>query len=61
MSDKEHVTHHATHPAKPESFQRLENFARAILSVPKEEIDAVEKQEAEQNRKRAELQEKPDK
>ena len=30
---------------KPESFQNLETFARAIFAVPKAEVDALEKQE----------------
>lgn len=44
---------------KPESFQRLENFARALLSVPKEEVDAIEKEEKRKAQKRTVPQDKP--
>lgn len=37
---------------KPESFKRLENFARAVFAVPKEEVDALEREEAKKQRKR---------
>ena len=47
------------HSIKPESFQRLENFARAVLAVPKEEADKIEQEEKCKARKRTPAEPKP--
>lgn len=44
---------------KPESFQCLENFTRAVLAVPKEEADKVEQEEKRKARKRIVATSKP--
>ncbi len=44
---------------KPASFRRLEDFARAVLAVPKKEADAIEQEEKRKQRKRTPADQKP--